>query len=254
MVFGAGSAGPGWGNGKAAAVQYAREGARVVCVDQYRAAAEGTAHIITLEGGAALALKADVTRSDEVGRAVEETVRAFGAIDILHNNVGVADVGELEDITEARWHKVIDANLTGPYLTCRRVIPVMMRAGRGAIINISSVAGTSINQYPYFSYSASKAALNHFTRAIAVRYAAHGIRANVVAPGLIDTPMVERLLAGQHDDLAAMQLTRAALPPMKRQGDAWDVARAAAFLASDDSSYITGICLPVDGGLSCLTG
>lgn len=150
MVFGAGSAGPGWGNGKAAAVQYAREGARVVCVDQYRAAAEGTAHIITLEGGAALALKADVTRSDEVGRAVEETVRAFGAIDILHNNVGVADVGELEDITEARWHKVIDANLTGPYLTCRRVIPVMMRAGRGAIINISSVAGTSINQYPYF--------------------------------------------------------------------------------------------------------
>ncbi len=254
LVFGGGSSGPGWGNGKAAAVQYAREGARVVVVDQYTAAARETADIIALEKGTALAMQADVTRAEDVGRVVEDTLAAYGTIDILHNNVGITDMGALEDITEARWNRVMDVNLTSVYLTCRRVIPAMVRQGRGAIVNISSLAGATVNAYPYFSYYASKAGLNHFTRAIAVQYARQGIRANVIMPGLMDTPMVQKQIAGQYADVEAMRRARDAGSPMGRQGDAWDIARAAVFLASDDAAYITGVCLPVDGGLACLAG
>ncbi|OJY76158.1 MAG: 3-oxoacyl-ACP reductase [Rhodospirillales bacterium 70-18] len=254
LVFGAGSSGPGWGNGKAAAVQYAREGAAVVAVDQFTAAAQETADIIRLEGNAAIAQQADVTSAESIGRAVEATLAQYGRIDILHNNVGITDMGALEDITEARWKKVMDVNLSSVYRSCRRVIPVMRRQGRGAIVNISSIAAVLINPYPYYSYYASKAALNQFTKALAVQYARHGIRANTIMPGLMKTPMVEKQIVGQHGDAAEMQRARDAMSPMGRQGDAWDVARAAAFLASDDAAYITGVCLPVDGGLSCLAG
>ena len=122
------------------------------------------------------------------------------------------------------------------------------------IINISSIAGAVINRYPYFSYYASKAGLNHFTRALAVQYAKQGIRANVVMPGVMDTPLIRAQIAGQYDDHEAMMRGRDAMSPMGRQGTAWDVARASVFLASDDAAYITGVCLPVDGGLSCLSG
>jgi NAD(P)-dependent dehydrogenase (short-subunit alcohol dehydrogenase family) len=263
LVFGAGSSGPGWGNGKAAAVLYAREGARVIAVDQFTAAAEETACVIEMEGRPARAMQADVTKPDDVNRVVEAVLAEFGRIDILHNNVGIADIGELEDITEARWRRVLDVNLSSVYRTCRRVLPAMRRQQRGAIVNISSVAGHLINRYPYYSYSASKAALNHFTRAIAVSYAPHGIRANVVSPGLMDTPMVQQQItraahgaaqAGAAPKGADAGAARAAAVPMARQGDAWDVARAALFLVSDEAAYITGVCLPVDGGLSCLAG
>lgn len=256
LVFGAGSSGPGWGNGKAAAVLYAREGARVIAVDRFTAAAEETAGIIAIEGNAGCAMQADVTKPNDVNRVVAAVLAEFGRIDILHNNVGIADIGELEDITEARWHKIIDANLSSAYRTCRQVIPIMQRQQRGAIVNISSVAGHLINRYPYYAYSASKAALNHFTRAVAVRYAAHGIRANVVSPGLMDTPMVQQQItrAASAASPADARAARAASVPMGRQGDAWDVARAALFLVSDEAAYITGVCLPVDGGLSCLAG
>lgn len=254
LVFGAGSSGPGWGNGKAAAVQYARDGAAVVAIDQFTVAAQETADIIALEGHVALALRADVTKAASIDAAVEAALARFGRIDILHNNVGIIDIGALEDITEARWQKVMDANLGSVYRTCRRVIPVMRRQGRGAIVNISSIAAVQINPYPYYSYNASKAALNQFTRAIAIQYARQGIRANCIMPGLMRTPMAERQILSHYADAAEMARKRDALAPMGRQGDAWDVARAAAFLASDDAAYITGVCLPVDGGLSCLSG
>ena len=252
LVFGAGSSGPGWGNGKAAAVMYAREGARVIAVDLNRAAAEETATIIAGEGNQSVALAGDITKSADVADIVGEVVTRFGAIDILHNNVGITDMGGIAEITDERWQKVMDINLTGVFLTCRQVIPVMQRQKRGAIINISSIAGAVINPYPYYSYFASKAGLNHFTRAIAVQYAKDGIRANAIMPGLMDTPMVHAQVAGQYADKEAMIRARDAASPTGKMGTAWDVAKAAVFLASDDAGYINGVCLPVDGGLSCM--
>ena len=252
LVFGAGSSGPGWGNGKAAAVMYAREGARVIAVDLNRAAAEETATILAGEGNQSVALAGDITKSADVADIVGEVVTRFGAIDILHNNVGITDMGGIAEITDERWQKVMDINLTGVFLTCRQVIPVMQRQKRGAIINISSIAGAVINPYPYYSYFASKAGLNHFTRAIAVQYAKDGIRANAIMPGLMDTPMVHAQVAGQYADKEAMIRARDAASPTGKMGTAWDVAKAAVFLASDDAGYINGVCLPVDGGLSCM--
>jgi len=254
LVFGAGSAGPGWGNGKAAAVLYAREGARVAAVDLNEAAAEETRAIIAGESGTAIALAGDVTRAADIDAAVARTLAAFGRIDVLHNNVGITHMGALEEVTEERWKQVMDVNLTGVFLTCKAVVPVMLRQGGGAIVNISSLAAAVINRYPYFSYYASKAGLNHFTRALAVQYAGQGIRANVVMPGIMDTPLIREQIAGQYAGHDAMMRARDAMSPMGRQGTAWDVARASVFLASDDAAYITGVCLPVDGGLSCLGG
>ncbi len=254
LVFGAGSAGPGWGNGKAAAVLYAREGANVVAVDLNAAAAEATRAVIAAESGTAIALAGDITRAADIAAVVARTLAEYGRIDVLHNNVGITDMGGLDDITEQRWQRVMDINLTGVFRSCKAVVPVMLRQGGGAIVNISSIAAAVINRYPYFSYYASKAGLNHFTRALAVQYAKQGIRANVVMPGLMDTPLVREQITGQHDDHATMMRARDAMTPMGRQGTAWDVARASVFLASDDAAYITGVCLPVDGGLSCLSG
>ncbi|HEX3347323.1 MAG TPA: SDR family NAD(P)-dependent oxidoreductase [Acetobacteraceae bacterium] len=252
LVFGAGSSGPGWGNGKAAAVLYAREGARVVAVDISQQAADETAGIVADENGDALAFAADVTDADQIASAVRTAQEKFGTIDVLHNNVGITDMAALEDVTEERWRRVMDVNLTSVFLTCRAALPVMRAQKRGAIVNISSLAGAAINRYPYFSYYASKAGLNHFTRAVAVQHARDGIRANVIMPGLMDTPMVQQQIASQYADREAMMRARHAMSPMGRMGDAWDVARAAVFLASDEAAYITGVCLPVDGGLACL--
>ena len=252
LVFGAGSSGPGWGNGKAAAVQYARAGARVVAVDVNITAAQETADIIGEEGFQGTALAGNVTSAGDIAAIVEDVVTRFGAIDILHNNVGITDMGALETVTEERWRRVLDVNLTSVFLTCRQVVPVMRRQKRGAIINISSIAGAVINRYPYFSYYATKAGLNHFTRALAVEHAKDGIRANVIMPGVMNTPLIHAQISGQYADTATMLKVRDAMSPMGRMGDAWDVARAALFLASDDAAYITGVCLPVDGGLSCL--
>jgi NAD(P)-dependent dehydrogenase (short-subunit alcohol dehydrogenase family) len=252
LVFGAGSSGPGWGNGKAAAVLYAREGAAVVCADINNGAAEETASIIVAEGNTALALAANVTVTSEIDAVIAATLARFGRIDILHNNVGITDMGLLEDVTEERWRRVMDVNLTSVFLTCKHVLPVMQRQQRGVIVNISSLAGAVINKYPYFSYYASKAGLNHFTRALAVQYARQGIRANVIMPGVMDTPLIHTQIAGQYADKEAMLQARHDMSPMGRMGDAWDVARAAVFLASDEAAYITGVCLPVDGGLACM--
>jgi len=254
LIFGAGSSGPGWGNGKAAAVLYAREGARVAAADINLAAAEETTGIIAREGGQAIALAADVTLADSVAAAVARTVEQFGCIDVLHNNVGVTDMGDLATLTEERWRASLDVNLTGAFLTCKHVLPAMLRQRRGVIVNVSSLASERINAYPYFGYYAAKAGLNHLTRALAVHYGTRGIRVNAVLPGVIDTPLIYTQIAGQHADEAAMREARSRRPPMGRMGSAWDVARAALFLASDEADYITGVCLPVDGGLSCCSG
>jgi len=249
LVFGAGSAGPGFGNGKAAAVAYAREGGRVVCVDVDLDAAKNTLEVIEAEGGTGLALAADVTKSSDIATVVEQTIERFGRIDVLHNNVGINVPGGAAEATEESWRRVMDVNLTSAFLTCKAVLPIMERQGSGAIINISSLASIRWTGYPYVSYYASKAALNHFTRAIAIEYAAKGIRANAILPGVMDTPHIQKQISGYYGSAEEMKAKRDALSPMKRQGDGWDIAWASVFLASDEAKYITGIELPVDGGL-----
>lgn len=249
LVFGAGSIGPGFGNGKAAAVAYAREGGSVVCVDVNRDAAENTLEVIESEGGVGLALPADVTKSDDIAAVVEKAMEQFGRIDVLHNNVGINLPGGAAEATEESWRRVIDVNLTSAFLTCKAVLPIMERQGGGAIINISSLASIRWTGYPYVSYYASKAGLNHFTRAIAIEYAAKGIRANTILPGVMDTPHIQKQISGYYGSADEMKAKRDALAPMKKQGDGWDIAWASVFLASDEAKYITGVELPVDGGL-----
>lgn len=251
LVFGGGSVGPGWGNGKASAVQYARDGARVAVVDINPAAAEETARLIRDEGGQASSHACDVTDAAQIDAVVCAVEKTYGQIDILHNNVGAPIMGGLEELDEATWVRAQDINLKSVYLTCRRVVPIMKRQGRGAIVNISSIAAIRMTGYPYPAYHASKAGVNHLTTAIALEYAPHGIRANAIMPGMMDTPHIYHTVAGQHVSPDEMVKQRSALCPMGRMGTGWDIAKAAAFLASDDAQYITGVCLPVDGGITC---
>ena len=253
LVFGAGAVGEGWGNGKAAAVLFAREGARVAAVDVNADAAQETARIIGAEGGDAIALTADVTRRDAIKAAVEHAMQRFGRIDILHNNVGINLPGGIADASEDSWDKVMDVNAKSVFLTCQHVVPIMRDQGGGAIVNVSSLASIRWTGYPYISYYASKAAVNNMTMAIALEHAADGIRANAILPGVMDTPHIYQQISGYYDDVSDMVAARNALTPMKKMGDAWDVAHAALFLASDDARYITGIAMPVDGGLHCKT-
>ena len=254
IVFGAGSSGPGWSNGKAAAVAYAREGARVACVDLERAAAEETAAIIESAGGTALAIAADVTRPDSVEKAVSATLAAFGRIDILHNNVGATHMGSPVELSEAQFAAAVDLNIGPVFRTAKAVLPAMLRQGGGAIINISSLAAIRWIGYPYFAYYATKAAVNQATVALAMQYARQGIRANCIMPGLIDTPMIYKQISGEYASVEEMVAARNEAVPLGRMGTAWDIANAAVFLASDEAAFITGVCMPVDGGQSCVAG
>ncbi|MGO4664975.1 SDR family NAD(P)-dependent oxidoreductase [Bosea sp. 2RAB26] len=251
IVFGAGSSGPGWGNGKAAAVAYAREGARVICIDLVQAAADETAAIISEEGGEALAIAADVTEQGSVDDAVATTMARFGGIQILHNNVGVTHMGGPVELSEEKFRAALDLNLGSVYRTAKAVIPAMLASGGGAIVNISSLAAIRWTGYPYFAYYATKAAVNQATMALAMQYARQNIRANCIMPGLIDTPLIYKQISGQYASVDEMVAARNAAVPMGKMGTAWDIAAAAVFLASDEAAFITGVCLPVDGGQSC---
>jgi NAD(P)-dependent dehydrogenase (short-subunit alcohol dehydrogenase family) len=250
IVFGAGSVGPGWGNGKATAVTFARHGARVVCVDINREAAEETVRIIAQEGHRASAASCDVTDSAGVRAVVDAVAEQHGRIDILHNNVGYAQMGGPVELDEAAWHRTLDLNVTGCFLTCKHVLPHMLARQSGAIVNVSSIAAVRYTGYPYAAYYAAKAAVNNFTLGLALQYARDGIRANAIMPGLMNTPLIFQQISGQYADAAEMVKARDEACPMGRMGTAWDVANAALFLASDEAAYITGVSLPVDGGLS----
>ena len=252
IVTGAGAAGPGWGNGKATAALFARQGAKVLAVDLNPQAAAETCRIIEEEGHTCAAHRADVSRADQVEELVQRCLTLYGRVDILHNNVGIIELGGMTDTSEESWDRVMEVNLKSMFLTCRAVLPHMERQGGGAIVNISSVAGIRYLGIPYISYSTTKAAILQLTQSIAVEYAAKNIRANAILPGLMHTPLIEGLARQVYGtDTEKMLEIRSQQAPMKKMGDAWDVAYAALFLASDEAKYITGIQLVVDGGLTC---
>ncbi len=254
IVVGAGAtAGETMGNGRATAIVFAREGAAVMLVDRDRDSAAETQWMIDEHGGKSFEFAANVTQADATERMAAECLKQFGRTDVLHNNVGIGALGGPVELTEEEWDRVVDTNLKSMFLTCKHVLPHMERQGSGAIINISSMGAVRFSDtYPLAAYSASKGGVNSLTRAIAMQYAAKGIRANVIMPGLIRTPMAVDAPAKQYGlDKAQFIRMRDAAVPMQHMGEAWDVANAALFLASDEAKYITGVVLPVDGGLSC---
>jgi NAD(P)-dependent dehydrogenase (short-subunit alcohol dehydrogenase family) len=257
MVVGAGqSPGQGMGNGRATALLFAREGASVICVDRSAEAAEETAAVLRDEGHAASAVAADITVEAQIRDAVGKVLAQHGRIDVLHNNVGVSLAGgdaPLEDITEDAFDNVMRINLRGMVMTCKHVVPAMRQQRAGSIINISSMA--VLDMYPYVAYKASKSGVIVFTEQLAYRYAADNVRANVILPGLIDTPMAVDTRAREWGKTRAeVAAARDAKVPLGRKmGTAWDVAYAALFLASDEAKFITGVSLPVDGGASVHT-
>ena len=254
LVTGCGSIGPGWGNGKAISVLFARQGAKVYGVDRNLDAAQTTALLIADEGFEAEVAQCDVTQGPAVQKMVEDCLARFGRIDILVNNVGRSEPGGPVELSEETWDEQLDVNLKSAYLCCKSVLPVMEKQGGGAIVSVSSVAGLRYVGKPQVAYAAGKAAVMQMTKTTAVSYADKGIRLNTVVPGLMDTPLVRRLAdkyAG--GDFEGFSAHRAQQVPMGRMGDGWDVAHAALFLASDEARYITAEQLVVDGGLTAAT-
>src|SRR5580692_3135995 len=258
IVVGAGqSPGEGMGNGRATALTFAREGAKVLCVDHNLASAQETVDMIAAKGGTAAACKADVTKDAEIKAMVVDAMNRWGRIDILHNNVGVSLSGgdaELADITEEAFDRCVAINLKSCIFAARHVLPIMREQKSGVIINISSMA--VITTYPYVAYKATKAAMVSFTEQLAYQNAPYNSRANVILPGLMNTPMAvdtrAREFGKPRAEIEAMR--DAQVPLRKKMGTGWDVANAALFLASDEANFITGVTLPVDGGASVRRG
>ena len=254
VVTGAGSVGPGWGNGKATAVLLARRGAAVFAIDVQPEAAAETRGIIEGEGGTCISHPCDMRDSDEVGAAMAACRERFGRLDLLVNNVGGSHPGGPVDMPEEVWDRQIDFNLKTAFLGCKHALPVMEAGGRGgAVVNVSSIAGLRMGAARVHSaYSASKAGIIGFSKSVAMAYAARGIRCNTVVPGLMHTPLVEHRLVRQlgANDAEALIAKRHASVPMGRMGSGWDVAHAALFLLSDEAGHITGTELVVDGGIS----
>lgn len=254
LVLGAGVGGDGegWGNGNATAVAFARAGAAVVCADIDEQAAEKTAALVRAEGHQALAVRVDVASGADLERAVALAVEKFGRLDVLHYNAGISQRGGTQDSSEESWDRVYDVNVKGAFLACKAVIPQMRRQGGGSIIHISSIASVAWTGHAILSYQTSKAAMNQLTRMVAVEHAAAGIRCNCILPGLIETPRIhQNVLPVFGGDVEKMRTARSQAVPMKRMGDPWDIANAALFFASDESKYVTGVVMPVDGGITC---
>lgn len=253
VIFGAGQTpGETVGNGRATAIVLAREGASVVCVDRDVASAEETVALITGEGGEARAIAADILSEADVKSALQAVVAAHGRIDILHNNVGAslalgdAPATELE---ETAFDRIYQVNLRGMWFACKHAIPVMRDQGSGSIVNISSMAVR--HAYPYLGYKTTKAAVIALTENLAFANARYGIRANVILPGLMNTPMAiePRVAAGTPREQVIADRDRQ-VPLGRKMGTGWDIAYASLFLHSDEARFITGVSLPVDGGSS----
>ena len=252
IVIGAGCVGPGWGNGRAIAVRFAQEGARVFAVDQNPDAMTETADMISEFGGEFTPHVADVTDSKQIAALVEACLAKYGTIDILINNVGGPLPGGPVALSEENWHQQLDINLTYVFLTCKHVLPIMEAKGSGAIVNIASISGIRFSGAAQVGYAASKAGVIQFGRVVAVEYAKKGVRINSVLPGQLHTPLVDKILARTQaeGDLDALLKRRQQRIPMPFTGDGRDTANAALFLASDEARFITGTELIVDGGMT----
>ena len=256
VVMGAGSPTDGWGIGSATAMTFGFEGAHVVCVDGSREAAERTVELIRDEGGSASAVVADARDDADVAEVFASVANDHGRLDVLDNNVDVprldGGVGRADD----EWDLLMTANVTTAYLAMKHAVPLMRAGGSGSIINLSSVAAIRYGGPLHSGYAAAKAALNHLTRVTAAEYASDQIRVNAILPGLIRTPMLEPWVAPCHDsgEPEHLWLTTVEDVPMGRAGEAWDVAHAALFFASEASRFVTGMELVVDGGMSLCVG
>jgi NAD(P)-dependent dehydrogenase (short-subunit alcohol dehydrogenase family) len=252
VIVGAGQGpGEGMGNGRATTLRFVQEGASVLAVDRVLASARETAEMAAGQGGACIAFEADVTREDMLRDAMAEAQRRWGRIDILHYNVGVSIAGgdaSPTDITEEAFDRITAINLRGCVMATKHVLPVMRAQRAGAIINISSAAAR--HNYPNVAYKTTKSAMIAYTQQVAIQNAPYGVRANVILPGLMDTPMaVDTRARANNRSRAEVAAERDARVPLRgRMGTAWDVANAALFLASDEANFITGVALPVDGG------
>ncbi len=257
IVVGAGQTpGDTIGNGRATAILFAREGARVLVVDRDIASARETQAMIERERGAASVFEADVTLDGACRAMVEACLATYGRIDILHNNVGIGSGdAELVSLDEEAWDEILRVNLKSAFLPCKHVLPVMRNQAGGAIVNISSIAAVAA-AIELTAYKVSKAALNALTHAAAMANARYGIRVNAIMPGLIETPMaIETISRNRGISKEVLIRERHARVPLGgRMGTAWDVAHAALFLASDEAKFITGVILPVDGGQSARIG
>ncbi len=252
LVTGAGSVGPGWGNGRAIAVRFAEEGALVFGSDRDAGRLVETTQRVAAAGGTIATADCDVTSSDSIAAMVERCIERFGRIDVLVNNVGGSARGGPVEMDEAVWDNQVDQNLKSVFLACKHVLPHMVNQGGGAIVNISSTSGLRWTGAAQIAYASTKAGVIQFSRALAVQYAAQKIRVNTVVPGQLHTPMVEVRLAGQRagGDVEALLKQRQSRIPLPFMGDGRDTAAAALFLASDEARFITGAELVVDGGMS----
>ena len=245
IVTGAGSSGPGVGNGKAAAILFAREGAKVLLVDQVLSRAEETLELILKESGEAAAFEANVIKEDDCRDMVEQAISRFGRLDILDNNVGISRRGTVVEVKEEDWDFVMAVNVKSIVLSSKYAIPRMIETGGGSIINISSIAG--LRAHSSTPYTASKAAVIGLTMSMAADHGPDGVRVNCIAPGLIYSPMVASRM---DDDLREI---RKSASPLRSEGDSWDIGYAALYLASDESRWINGITMPVDAGLTAVS-
>jgi NAD(P)-dependent dehydrogenase (short-subunit alcohol dehydrogenase family) len=243
------------GNGRATSIVFAREGAKVVVVDRDLQSAAETVEVIRAEGGEATAHHADITNPDSCASIPEIATSTYGALDVLHNNVGIGTGdGPATRVDEDAWQRILDVNLSAMWRTCKVVAPVMRAAGHGSIVNISSIA--SICSTNTAAYQISKAGVNPLTQHLPIGLARHGVRVNAVLPGLMNTPMaIESISAARGIDRDELIAQRDAQVPLGRtMGTGWDVAHAALFLASDEARFVTGVLLPVDGGQSVRRG